>query len=247
MITYYIYHHLGLGDSFICNGLVRYFADKFGKVTTFAKTHNFDTVRFMYADNENITVLPVDGDNEVIKHLNMQSLFGNQIELIRVGFEYLWCNAANPELPHYSPNPGFDVRFYEIVGIGFDKRWTLFNVKRYIENEKRFFEKFNVKEKEYIFVHDDGRYQIDINRIDNPNNLPIIRPSRHPMSPTLSDNMFDYCYLIENAYSVHTIESSFQFMIDSLGLNEENYAHRYARFLTEGEKPIYKTVKEILI
>ena len=58
--------------------------------------------------------------------------------------------------------------------------------------------------------------------------------------------MFDYCYLIENAKEVHTIESSFQFMIDSLELNSENYAHRYPRYLTEGEKPIYKTVKKII-
>ena len=56
----YVYHHLGLGDSILCNGLVRHFAEKLGKVSIFSKRHNYDSLKFMYRDEPNITVIPVD-------------------------------------------------------------------------------------------------------------------------------------------------------------------------------------------
>ena len=232
----YIYHHLGLGDSFICNGIIRYFSEQIKNIKIFSKQHNFDTVKFMYRDNPNIEVIVINNDNDVNNYL------GNLNEIcyiLKVGFENLWANATNPQGLHFSTNPSFDVRFYEIIGLNFDLRFDKFKVQRDLDREKEFFKTFNVSKKDYIFVHDDDRYKIDVSKIETK--LQIIKPKLN-----LTSNIFDYCYLIENAKEVHTIESSFQFMIDSLNLNNENYVHRYPRFLTEGEKPIYKTVKKII-
>lgn len=225
----YIYHHLGLGDSIVCNGLVRHFCEKLGSASIFAKNHNYETLKFMYRDNSNIEVICINGsDLQVHQYLNS---IQEKYNIILVGFDSLFNNPNNKT---------FDVLFYENSNVNFNARWDYFKIERDLEKEKTFFDTFDVKEKEYVFIHDDERYKIDLSKIRN--DLKIIKPNI-----SLTNNMFDYCYLIENAKEVHTIESSFQFMIDSMSLNEENYAHRYPRPLTEIEKPVYKTVKSIII
>ena len=241
----YVYHHLGLGDSILCNGLVRHFAEKLGKVSIFSKRHNYDSLKFMYRDEPNITVIPVDGsDSKVMEYLSTAVppfKYKPILNTIKVGFEHLWSNASNPNAQHYSPSPGFDVRFYEIVGLNFKYRWDKFKIIRDSGREQKLFDHFGLKNKDYIFVHDDNRFRVDLNRIDIKN-VEIIKPI-----DGLTSNIFDYCSIIENAKEVHTIESSFQFMIDSICLNRENYVHRYPRYLTAGEVPIYQSVKKIIV
>ena len=45
----YIYHHLGLGDHIICNGLVRFLQKKHNQVSLFCYQHNIENVSFMYS------------------------------------------------------------------------------------------------------------------------------------------------------------------------------------------------------
>ena len=62
----YIHHHLGLGDHFACNGMVRYILKEWGynQVTVFSKDNYFSMVDFMYRDNEKIKVIKIDKDKE---------------------------------------------------------------------------------------------------------------------------------------------------------------------------------------
>ena len=72
-----IYHHLGLGDHLICNGLVRNICEN--NKNNFllpAKKHNFQTVKFMFRDLNNLTVVSVDGDecvNSLSSEINCNS------------------------------------------------------------------------------------------------------------------------------------------------------------------------------
>ena len=84
------------------------------------------------------------------------------------------------------------------------------------------FEKYNVVEGEYVFIHDDSSrgFIIDDDLVIN-NNLRIIRPSIG-----FTDNVFDYCYLMENSFESHFIDSSFRLIFDSLKLRNTNiYYH----------------------
>ena len=56
----YIYHHLGVGDSLFCNGLVRHFAETYDKVYVFCFPHNLEKVSYMYRDNPNIRMVPME-------------------------------------------------------------------------------------------------------------------------------------------------------------------------------------------
>ena len=219
----YIYHHLGLGDSIICNGLVRHFAKEHTKLNVFSKSHNVDTLKFMYRDEPNIEIVSIGGDSQVTTYLST-----NPFDvLIKAGFENLWSSGKS-----------FDMAFYISTGVDFEERWTGFKVERDTSRENALYDRLNDGVDDYIFVHDDDRYKIDLEKIRK--DLRIIKPDI-----SLTTNIFDYCYLIQKAKEVHTIESSFQFIIDSMALNSENYVHRYPRYLSDIEKPVYKTVKTI--
>lgn len=222
----YIYHHLGLGDHIVCNGLVRSLINDNDIYTIFVKSHNYETVKYMYRDIENLNFL-IGDDSFVNSYISNHNI--KQDDLLVAGFR------------NYPNSKSFDESFYLQNNIPFNYRWDNFKVIRNYESEINLFKKFNVTEKKYIFVHDDDRFHIDLTKIKNPNNLPIIKCVKG-----LTDNIFDFCYLIENSLECHTIESSLQFIIDSLNLNVENYVHRYCRPLPEWEKPQYKTVKEII-
>lgn len=202
----YIYNHLGLGDHVICNGLYRELCNPQDNYTLFVKHHNVTTVSFMLRDLKNISIKPVNSDDEVINFLSTSQV--DKKSLIVIGF----CQI---------PLPGakdFDDTFYLQHGVSFDKRWSSFKCDRDMESEKRLFDKFNVKENEYVFIHDDQsrEYEIDESYVVNKD-LPIIRPI-----PGLTDNSFDYCYLMQNSKESHFIDSSFRLIFDSLQLRDTN-------------------------
>ena len=56
----YIHQHLGLGDHFHCNGVIRFLIkDKYKnhQVKLFAQKKFFEMVKFMYRDLDNLTVI----------------------------------------------------------------------------------------------------------------------------------------------------------------------------------------------
>ena len=72
----------------------------------------------------------------------------------------------------------------------------------------------------YIFISNlasNGRYDIDL-RTNYPDVQKIYLDK-------LTDNMFDWLFIAENALEIHSIDSAFKLMIDSFSLN--NYLYFY--------------------
>ena len=181
-----IYHHLGLGDHFVCNGLVRTIADR-DKVDFLylpTKKHNFSTVSQMYSDDRRIICLPVDNDEQVyqLPQLKVISSF------YRVGFEN--CRMAD-----------WDVSFYDSMSIPFDARWFGWKCKRNYYREKMLLEKLGIGiDEPYILLHDTGsigKYDLNINTTDR---LLRIEP--------ITDSLLDWYGIIEGAKEVYCIDSS---------------------------------------
>lgn len=203
----YIYHHLGLGDHIICNGLVRTLIQPDQEYVMFVKSHNHDTVKFMYRDLQNLK-FNIGDDEHVINFLRNNKISNEDI--IVAGFY------DHPQAKY------FDESFYLQNNIPFINRWTKFKVDRDHNSEKNIFDKFNVKENEYVFVHDDSSRGMEINEelIVNKN-LPIIRTKQG-----LTSNVFDYCYLMQNSIESHFIDSSFRLIFDCFQLRNTNlYYH----------------------
>jgi hypothetical protein len=193
----YIYHHLGLGDHIICNGLVRSIINEFENYLMFVKSHNLSTVRFMYRDIKNLDFLVGDDvyANTYIKENRL-----TRDDLILAGFY------------RHPMSKEFDDSFYLQNNLPFNYRWEKFYVERDYQKENILFEKFGVVKNNYVFIHDDKSRGLNINEdlIQNKN-LQIVRPI-----VGITENIFDYCKLMECSVESHFIDSSFRLIYDSL-------------------------------
>ena len=200
----YIYHHLGLGDHLICNGLVRNIyknsISSFPKIFLFCKENNIESVTFMFSDLKDLEIIKVKNDKEVNKYLKKH----NGIELKKIGFEF-----------RNLKNRYFDQDFYKIAGIDFNKRWDDFLIVRDYNREKELFKQLGIKPLKYIFFHD------DIDRKFKINEGFIIHKDLKVIKPFITKTIFDWCTIIENAKEIHCIDSSFRLLADSLKLKTE--------------------------
>lgn len=199
----YIYTHLGLGDHIICNGLVRSLINENEEYSLFVKSHNRNTVEFMFRDLTNIEY--IEGDDSFVNYyLETHNIKSDDV--IVAGF---YTHPSSKE---------FDESFYLQNNLDFNLRWDNFKVERDINSELELFKKYNVVENEYVFIHDDSGRSLIIDEFHIINkDLPIIKPIFG-----LTNNVFDYCYLMQNSKESHFIDSSFRLIFDSLLLRNEN-------------------------
>lgn len=204
MSELYIYHHLGLGDHVICNGLVREYAAKYDRVHLFCKVHNVPSVAAMYSDI-NVTCIPAsDADAQQFIQQNP----GNNYLVI--GFNLM--NNVDP----------FDKQFYDLANIPFVCKWNSFHCPRTF-NEIKLFNSIHRHDR-YAVVHEDTArgYCIDHKCIKLPEVEVRYRPGF---------NLSDYRVLLEFAEEIHVIDSSMLFFVDSLPelAHHKLFVHRYAR------------------
>ena len=82
----HIYHHLGLGDHIICNGLVRKIKESHEKVVVFCKTPNYENVSYMFKDDSNIIIKPFDTDELVSQYIQTNYLMKLHNNLNKIFF-----------------------------------------------------------------------------------------------------------------------------------------------------------------
>ena len=196
----YIYHHLGLGDHIICNGLVRNLINPDMQYTMFVKPHNHISVSFMYRDIPNLEFIKTDdnGALNIIKGANNN---------IIIGFNSKY-------------GISWDEFFYYQHNVDFNKRWDDFKVDRDFEREEFLFNKLNPENEKYILIHKNGSDSIDRINYDV-----VSKNIKQIYVENLTGNIFDYLKLSQNAEEVHCIESSFHVLIDSIELNKNLFFH----------------------
>ena len=204
-----VHHHLGLGDHFICNGLVRHLARERGEIGLFAYRKNAVSVAFMYRDDPRIAVIPVDGDAQA-QSISRQA----GISALRIGFEHMGCSGRS-----------FAEDFYSQLGLDYRVRFDGFHVRRDPARERALFERLVGARARYAFLHEDRRRGFIVDRANASSDLPFVVPE-----PGLTDNIFDYVGVLEQAEELHLIDSSFLNLADSIQVNARRFAyHRYAR------------------
>jgi hypothetical protein len=200
-----IYHHLGLGDTIICNGIINNYLSKIEKIFIFCKSSYYDSVEFLYKNNFAVSIIPID-----------------DLKLHEVHILHENIKVDDKLVLGYSPlhdiqvkyNLNFDKAFYKLADIDFEKRFSDFKLVRDYEREKRLFDILNLTTDEYIFIHDDKyrNFNIDKKIIKNSEKR-IVRPEKN-----LTSNIFDYCYIIENASEIHVIDSCFKNLCEHLDI-----------------------------
>ena len=156
----YLDLNLGLGDALICNGMVRYFAASGRLIIVPAWEHNLPTVRHMFSDLDNVSVVTADGDKP-----GPHPAF----EILSVGINRSGFGQVEP----------WDKQFYVFADLDIDVKWDLFHVPR-SDSERPSYGPI-------VLMHEDVQrgFEIDIQRCtfsETPTYMDF-----HPAAPLLTD------------------------------------------------------------
>ena len=187
-----VYHHTGIGDHFICNGIVHSLADT-NYIDLVCKPNYLKTVKHLYEDFSNIKVVAVE--NEIFD----ASAYAESIKcpLVRVGFENCDYNR-------------FEDSFYESMGLDPMLEYDRFILPNRLEGSKVLYEKISAElGEDYIFVHDASSYgSFPLNIVSS---LPM-----HIVKKEDTDDILDYVDTICNAKEVHVINSGLNNLVFQL-------------------------------
>tara|TARA_Y100000389_G_C17446668_1_gene512045 strand:- start:1133 stop:1810 length:678 start_codon:yes stop_codon:yes gene_type:complete len=194
-----LYHHLGLGDHFVCNGLVHKFAEDWDKIYLPCKQHNYDTVEYLYSESPKVEVVSISGNEyEQVYDLGLSL----DIPVLSVGFK------------NSSYGVDWDISFYRQVDIDFSERYNSFRTP---QKPPKFV--INTPDEPFILVHDVSsvsQYNLNVDT-----KYKIVK-----FEKGVSSNLFSYIDLIRNAIEIHCIDSSVYHLIDSLtGITDKLFYH----------------------
>lgn len=224
-----ILHPQGLGDAIICNGFCRYYANSQDteKVYTYIPKKYVKLVKWMYKDNNKITVIPINASQEeaysyctnIAKNLRSKVIFvGNTA-----------VNGYNNILKKYKK---FDEVIYELGNVPYVHRYKSFYIQREFEEEKKIADMLGAQGG-YAFIHDDPAKGFILNA---KTNLKQIRNDK-------SINPFHLCTVIENAEEIHLMESSMKNLCEQLNLKTKKL-FRYDRIRQKCGYTGFKISKE---
>jgi len=208
----YIYHHMGLGDHFTCNGLVRHYYKQFDKIYLFCYKHFESNIRFMYRDLPNLYTIGLGSDIEVDEYILKNNLSD---QLIKIGFD------KSRALQHQVET--FDEGFYLAENLPFSIRFDEYFVERNMDKEMELYKTLNPTDEDFIFVHEDPERGMFLDKSRIRQDLKIIGNDKKFL-------IFDYIYLLSKAKEVHVMQSSLKDMINSYSFpNTKCILHNYVR------------------
>lgn len=185
-----VHHHLGLGDHFICNGLVNSLCGVYDKIYLACKKHYFPTVNYLYSANQQVEVFEIIDEPQDIFTFSREK----NIPIIHVGFQH--CDILN-----------FESSFYKQLGYDPAIQYSAFKLPDITANAKKLYEDWtNIQGRDYIFVHDQSSVQKFPLHIESHLPQYVVDKSQTP-------NVLDYVNLILQAREIHIINSSIQALI----------------------------------
>lgn len=203
-----LHHHTGLGDHFMCNGLVHVFAHNYDEINLVCKKSYVKTVSHLYEDfKDKIKILPVENEFvDTAKYSEEQ-----KIPILMVGFDK--CDFSS-----------FEESFYRQYNVDPDLEFTNFKFPKNLSKSKLFYKTLVDKYgSDYIFVHNSSSYKDFDLKIDS--DLP-----KHIADKSDTDDLLDYVDAICNAKEIHVISSAihnlvFQLFIRGMIKSNEVYYH----------------------
>ena len=205
-----IHHHLGLGDTIICNGLVNYLSNEKG-IECFlpVKRHYLNMVQFLYKNNHRVKLFGIDNetrDNDIENFAET-----NNLQILKIGFEKVKKN-------------NFNTYFYKQLNIPYEYSFRYFNLpednEKYAQLEKHLFEFFGINSSNFILVHNESSYEKYELKIESKLDQIVINKESD-----LFNNLFLYKDLIRKAKEIHCINGSFLHLVERVDSNAQLFYH----------------------
>jgi hypothetical protein len=206
------------GDHIICNGLYRYFSEKYDFCVFPVKKSIYLNVKSMLNDLDNIQYI-VYPDRITRRSTHVASYLFNKLDYDVVKFAW-----DGEDFPSKIPMT-WDKNIYHQFNLNFDMRWEKFFAPRNMNKENELFDLLGCKAGQYAFVHEDRSRNFNVNSKYINSDLEIVKSN-----PNFKNfSIFDYRKVLENAAEIHCIEGSFSALVESINLEKPLFAHRYAR------------------
>lgn len=210
-----LYHHLGLGDFVVCNGMVNYLSSQFNKIhIPVVSDPYFKMVKHLYSENKNVNVFKIKNDNR--ESDIMEFAFEAELPTLKVGFE------------NVKKQP-FNEAFYNQLRLPYNISFSHFNLPKSSKEKKlteHLIKYYKVDESSFKLIHcssHDGRYELK--NLEDENNIFVDKDS------DLFKNIFFYRDVIDKAKEIHCINSVFVHLVERLKSTKSLYFHnvRYSK------------------
>lgn len=218
-----IFHHLGLGDHIMFNGLVRHVAEN-SKVILLVWERYFKEVSFMYRDlNIEYKRLFLESQEEVDYTVTNT----HYDELLIVG-KHDCINGKK-----FTINETGILRHdeYNSAGVNPDFMHSKFYIERDLFVEDIAYKLFmdGIGHRKYIIVHDDPSRNIHIDTSKIPSEFEIFYIAQNRNNFTRHFNMFQLYKIMTNAESFHGYDSCWSWLFELWNIKIPKYLHLYAR------------------
>jgi hypothetical protein len=222
--------HLSTGDNFTMYAAVRHFQKIYKNVFIFCLHRNRHTVMQLYQPYDNVKILIMD------ENYNCFLTPANLIEECKSKIKPHVVLATGFHAPNFDASTEFWIRFYDQINLPYSMRYDYEDINRNKERETNLHNSIVSKYGEkYIFLHDhrhiNYRHYHERSNVHVDSELPVFHPNfnyysdlanncHHHLwsSEFLSDNLLDYCTLIENATEIHISDSAFSCLMPFLDL-----------------------------
>jgi hypothetical protein len=223
-----IHHHLGLGDSINCNGLVNFLSTQFKKIYLPAKSNYYEMLNFLYRDNNRVEIFKLENelyglarnytaeDFNQISNQEYEQIEGfaknKELDILRIGFDKL-------KMP-------IPKSYYEQLGIPFEYSKEYFKVpydaEKNIEYSDRLKKIYNSSNK-YSLLHLESRTakfsEVDL-KLNNEYSFIKIEENTD-----VNKNIFYYLKLIAEAQEIHVLNSSIFCLADRVKTSGKLYVY----------------------
>jgi hypothetical protein len=231
---------LSLSDLFILNGLIRYYESIYENVVLLCNRKNYKNMIYIFKDTNTINIICSD---EKITNDNNHYIYNKyeEYDIIKLGIDNDNWDKFKSQLLINNLPLSFFITYYVQMNIDYNIRYKFEKIYRNIDEENLFYDKvMKSYDDKYIFLHNCENFN-DNFKINNPYNYPIFHPNvnyydYYPdvkydkyWNNIISDNICDYCKIIENSSEIHVTFSAFFNLCFFLDLSNVKEKYIYTR------------------
>lgn len=210
--------HLGCGDALVCNGMIRELCKRHRHVVTAVKSMYLQTLQAMFADVQNLGLYPVTDSAIEVPVGKFKDL----------GYSIIAIGDNGPD-PRWRRTADWTACLYQEAAVPSERMRAAFYAPRDAHREEELFHKLAPRDTPYIFLHHDPSRGFTIDERCLPPGLQVVQPGILTDSDCASRCLLDYCLLIQRATWFVTIDSSFAWLHELMGLNKCSQMHTYAK------------------
>lgn len=204
--------HMGLGDQIVIKGLVKKIAEVASEVLLVGKKAYGKSLEAIYADLPNVYISLVEDAHVVSPVYGADGRAWKQLET--KGYKVLPMGYHTGSVAWQGLDGVWSRALYKSFGMAPTVMYDAFSIRRNAAVNDVMYQKVLLKHgPRYVLVHDDPSRDMRIEKHWLPAGVPVV----HVDDPEIrSDNIADYCDLIEHAEETHMIESCFALLADFL-------------------------------